>query len=205
MSELETLADLFEHELRDVYDAENQILKALPDVIKAVSDTGLREALMMHLEETEGQVGRLEEVFASINVKPSGRHCSGMAGILEEGDDLLAENGDKAVMDAAFIASCQKVEHYEITAYGTLLAWAELLEYTDAIALLAANEREEKAADMKLADMATAAINPAAAEEEEDEEDEQDVEEEDDDSEVAEAAAESAPKTTKAFSRKKIS
>jgi ferritin-like metal-binding protein YciE len=196
MSELETLADLFEHELRDVYDAENQILKALPDVIKAVSDTGLREALMMHLEETEGQVGRLEEVFASINVKPSGRHCSGMAGILEEGNDLLAENGDEAVMDAAFIAACQKVEHYEITAYGTLLAWAELLEYTDAIALLAANEREEKAADMKLSDMAVAAINPAAAEEEEDE---QDDEEEDDDSEVADAAAESAS------SRKKIS
>src|SRR5688572_12940688 len=167
MSELNTLANLFEHELREVYDAERQIFKALPEVIKAVSDAGLREVLMMHLDETEGQLGRLEEVFASIELKPGGTHCSGMSGILEESDNLAAESGGAAVIDAALIAACQKVEHYEITAYGTLLAWAELLEYTDAIPLLAANEREEKAAETKLSEIAIAVINPVAAEQQE--------------------------------------
>jgi ferritin-like metal-binding protein YciE len=182
MAELATLADLFEHELRDVYDAEKQILKALPDVIRGASNRDLREALVRHLDETEVQLGRLEEVFASIELKPGGKHCSGMSGILEESDDLLSENGSEAVMDAALVAACQKVEHYEITAYGTLLAWAEMLEYTDAIPLLAANEREEKAADMKLSEIATIAINPAAAEDDEAvEDDEEDGEENDED------------------------
>ena len=163
MAELNTLNDLFENELRDVYDAEKQILTALPKIIKAAKDAELREALTMHLEETGGQVERLEQAFASLDLKPKGKHCAGMAGILEEGSDLLEEEGNDAVLDAAFIAGCQRVEHYEITAYGTLMAWAKLLGYEEALKLLEANEREEKAADMKLSKIAESAVNPEAA------------------------------------------
>jgi ferritin-like metal-binding protein YciE len=146
-----------------VYDAEKQIVKALPRIIKAANDVALREALTMHLEETHGQIERLEQAFASLDLTPKGKHCAGMAGILEEGRDLLEEDGNDAVLDAAFIAGCQRVEHYEITAYGTLMAWAKLLGYVEAGKLLAANEREEKAADMKLSKIAEAGVNPQAA------------------------------------------
>jgi ferritin-like metal-binding protein YciE len=164
MADLNTLNDLFEDELRDVYDAEKQILKALPKIIKAAKDVELREALTMHLEETRGQVDRLEQAFASLDLKPKGKHCAGMAGILEEGNNLLAEDGDDAVLDAAFIAGCQRVEHYEIAAYGCLMAWAKQQGYTEAWQLLAANEREEKAADVKLSKIAESVVNPQAAE-----------------------------------------
>lgn len=175
MAELNTLNDLFEDELRDVYDAEKQILKALPKIIKAAKDTELREALTMHLEETRGQVERLEQAFESLDLKPRGKHCAGMAGILEEGSDLLEEDGNDAVLDAAFIAGCQRVEHYEITAYGTLIAWARLLGHAEALKLLEANEREEKAADLKLSKIAESAVNPdaAAAADESDEDEEE--------------------------------
>jgi ferritin-like metal-binding protein YciE len=116
MADLNTLNNLFEDELRDVYDAEKQILKALPKIIKATSNDELRQALSSHLEETRGQVERLEQAFESLDLKPKGKHCAGMAGILEEGSDLLEEDGDEAVLDAGFIAGCQRVEHYEITA-----------------------------------------------------------------------------------------
>jgi ferritin-like metal-binding protein YciE len=162
MGELSTLTDLFEDELRDVYDAEKQILKALPKIIKASSNDELRKALSSHLEETRGQVERLEQAFESLDLKPKGKHCAGMAGILEEGSDLLEEDGDEAVLDAAFIAGCQRVEHYEITAYGTLMAWAKLLGYRDAFNLLKANEQEEKAADAKLSKLAESTVNRQA-------------------------------------------
>src|ERR1700730_9131670 len=162
MAELQTLNDLFEDELRDVYDAEKQILKALPKIINAVSDQNLREALSGHLEETRGQVDRLERVFESLELKVKGKHCSGMEGILEEGSDLLKEDGDEAVLDAAFIAGCQRVEHYEITAYGTLMAWSRLVGYRDAFNLLKANEQEEKAADAKLSKVAESSVNQQA-------------------------------------------
>jgi ferritin-like metal-binding protein YciE len=163
MAKLNTLNDLFEDELRDVYDAEKQILKALPKIIEAAKHVELREALTMHLEETRGQVERLEQAFESLDLKPRGKHCAGMAGILEEGSDLLKEDGKDAVLDAAFIAGCQRVEHYEITAYGTLMAWARLLAYDEALKLLEANEREEKAADLKLSKIAESLVNPQAA------------------------------------------
>jgi ferritin-like metal-binding protein YciE len=163
MAELSTLNKLFEDELRDVYDAEKQILKALPKIIKASSNDELRKALSSHLEETRGQVTRLEQAFESLDLKPKGKHCAGMAGILEEGSDLLEEDGDEAVLDAAFIAGCQRVEHYEITAYGTLMAWAKLLGYRDAFNLLKANEQEEKAADAKLSKLAESTVNTQAA------------------------------------------
>jgi ferritin-like metal-binding protein YciE len=162
MADLNTLNVLFEDELRDVYDAEKQILKALPKIIKATSNDELRQALSLHLDETRGQVTRLEQAFESLDLKPKGKHCAGMAGILEEGSDLLEEDGDDAVLDAAFIAGCQRVEHYEITAYGTLMAWAKLLGYRDAFSLLKANEQEEKAADAKLSKLAEATVNPSA-------------------------------------------
>lgn len=163
MAGLNTLHDLFEDELRDVYDAEKQILKALPKIIEAARHAELREALTMHLEETCGQVERLEQAFESLDLEPRGKHCAGMAGILEEGSDLLEENGNEAVLDAAFIAGCQRVEHYEITAYGTLMAWARLLAYDKALKLLEANEREEKVADLKLSRIAESSVNPQAA------------------------------------------
>lgn len=162
MADLNTLRDIFEDELRDVYDAEKQILKALPKVIKAVTSEPLNDALSEHLKETRGHVDRLEQAFASLELKPKGKHCAGMAGILEEGSDLLKEDGDEAVLDAAFIAGCQRVEHYEITAYGSLMAWAKLLGYDEALALLKANEQEEKAADAKLSRLAESAINADA-------------------------------------------
>lgn len=163
MADLNTLHDLFENELRDVYDAEKQILKALPKIIKAATDEQLREALSAHLEETRGQVARLEQAFESLDLKPRGKHCAGMAGILEEGSELLKEDGDDAVIDAAFIAGCQRVEHYEITAYGCLMAWAKLLGYKDALNLFKANEQEEKAADAKLSKLAESTVNRQAA------------------------------------------
>jgi ferritin-like metal-binding protein YciE len=162
MADLNTLHDLFEDELRDVYDAEKQILKALPKIIKAATNDELRNALSAHLEETKNQVSRLEQAFASLDLKPKGKHCAGMAGILEEGSDLLKEDGDEAVLDAGFIAGCQRVEHYEITAYGTLMAWAKLLGYREALNLLKANEQEEKAADAKLSRLAESTVNAEA-------------------------------------------
>jgi ferritin-like metal-binding protein YciE len=175
MADLNTLRDLFEDELKDMYDAEKQILKALPKVIKAANDDELRNALSVHLNETRGHVDRLEQVFGTIDVKPKGKHCSGMAGILEEGSDLLDEDGSEGVLDAAFIAGCQRVEHYEITAYGSLMSWAKQLGYRDALELLKANEQEEKAADAKLSKIAEATVNRRAASEGAGDEDEEPV------------------------------
>jgi ferritin-like metal-binding protein YciE len=163
MAGMKTLRDLFEDELRDVYDAEKQIVKALPKMIKASSNEELESALEAHLEETRGHVERLERVFESIDMRPRGKHCEGMAGILEEGKNLMEEDGDEAVLDAGFIAAAQRVEHYEITAYGTLMAWAKVLGLKDALSLLKANEQEEKAADEKLSALAESGLNQAAA------------------------------------------
>ena len=190
MPNLNTLHNLFESELRDVYDAEKQILKALPKIIKAAAAEDLREALSAHLQETRGQVARLERVFASLDLKPKGKHCAGMAGILEEGSELLKEDGDDAVLDAAFIAGCQRVEHYEITAYGCLMAWAKLLGYRDALNLLKANEQEEKAADAKLSKLAESTVNQQAASAGAEEDAEEDAEE---------AKASSRPKSRSAM------
>jgi len=176
MAGMNTLADLFQDELRDIYDAEKRILKALPKMAKAASDEQLRDAFTTHLEETRGHVERLEQVFASLDLKVKGKRCMGMEGILAEGAELMGEDGDEAVLDAGLIASAQRVEHYEITAYGSLMAWAKVLGYDDAIELLGENEREEKVADQKLTDIAEGLINQQATagggeEEEEEEED----------------------------------
>ena len=156
------LREALVEEIRDLYNAEKQLTKALPKLAKGATSDELREAFESHLEETEGHVTRLERVFELLDEKPRGKHCAGMAGILEEGGDLLEEDGDEAVLDAAFIAGCQRVEHYEIVAYGCLMAWAKLLGYHEALNLLKANEQEEKAADAKLSKLAESTVNPEA-------------------------------------------
>jgi ferritin-like metal-binding protein YciE len=168
-----TLRDALVDEVRDMYNAEKQLIKALPKLAKAASSDELRTALEQHLEETQGHVTRLEQVFELLDEKPRGKHCAGMAGIIEEGSDILQEDFDGAVMDACIIASGQRAEHYEIAAYGTAIAWAEALELTEVAQLMSEILEEEKAADEKLSAMAEAGINDAAtADDSDDDEDE---------------------------------
>jgi ferritin-like metal-binding protein YciE len=149
-------------EIRDLYNAEKQLTKALPKMAKAASSDELREAFESHLEETEGQITRLERVFELLDEKPRGKHCAGMAGIIEEGSDTMQEDMEDAVMDACLIAGAQRAEHYEIGAYGTVIAWAEALELTEVAQLLNETLAEEKAADEKLTAIAEAGVNEAA-------------------------------------------
>jgi ferritin-like metal-binding protein YciE len=158
-----TLHDAFLDELRDAYDAEKQLVKALPKLAKAATSTELRSAFESHLEETRGHVSRLEEVFAALDEKAKGKHCDGIAGIIEEGKKMLDEDLDEDAMDAALIASGQRAEHYEIAAYGTMVAWARAMGHTDAADLLEQTLEEEKAADEKLTELAESGINEAAA------------------------------------------
>jgi len=163
MADSKTLHDAFIDELRDTYDAEKQIIKALPKIIKTVSSEELREGLQMHLEETKNHVYRLEQVFEQLGEKARGKHCSGMAGILEEGKNAMEEEFDDAAMDAVLTAGCQRVEHYEITAYGSLIAWANAMGHDESAELLQETLDEEKAADEKLTKVAESGINQAAA------------------------------------------
>jgi ferritin-like metal-binding protein YciE len=158
-----TLHDAFIDELRDTYDAERQIVKALPKMIKACTSDELRSAFETHLEETRGQVERLEQVFEMLDEKVRGKHCEGMAGILEEGKTMMEEEFDETTMDAVLIASAQRVEHYEMAAYGTLCAWAKDMGHNDAAELLEQTLEEEKAADEKLTTVAEGGINKEAA------------------------------------------
>jgi ferritin-like metal-binding protein YciE len=154
----ETLRELFVEELRDMYDAEKQLTRALTKMAKAVESEQLREALTSHLGETEQQVTRLEQVFKSIGEAARGKKCDGMQGILEEGKKALEEL-DGALLDAAVIAGSQKVEHYEIASYGTLAYFAELLGEDKAKQLLGQSLNEEKAADQKLSAIAKSRVN----------------------------------------------
>jgi ferritin-like metal-binding protein YciE len=163
MAKTGTLHDAFIDELRDTYDAERQIVKALPKMIKACTSDELRTAFESHLEETRGQVERLEQVFELLDEKPRGKHCDGMAGIIEEGKNVMGEEFDETTMDAVLIASAQRVEHYEMAAYGTLCAWAKDMGHTDAAELLEQTLEEEKAADEKLTAIAEGGINLEAA------------------------------------------
>jgi ferritin-like metal-binding protein YciE len=176
MASAGTLHDAFIDELRDVYNAEQQITKALPKMIKAASSPDLQKAFASHLEETRGQIARLEEVFETIEEKVRGKKCDGMEGIIKEGKSAMEEDFDDETMDAALIASAQRVEHYEMAAYGTLVAWAEAMGHTDAAELLQTTLDEEKAADKKLSALAEGGINQGAADaaqpEDEDEDDE---------------------------------
>jgi ferritin-like metal-binding protein YciE len=163
MAETGTLHDAFLDELRDAYDAEKQLTKALPKMAKAASSPGLRKAFEAHLEETRGQIDRLEQVFASLDEKVRGKHCDGIAGIIDEGKAVMEEDFDEATMDACLIAGGQRAEHYEMAAYGTLVAWARAMGHTEAANLLQETLKEEKAADQKLSSLAEDGINREAA------------------------------------------
>lgn len=155
----QTLQELFVEELRDMYDGEKRIIKALPKIAKNVQSDELRTALTNHLRETEKQAVRLEQVFRSIGETPRGKKCDGIMGILEEGNTAIEELEEGPVLDAALIAGCQKVEHYEIASYGTLAYFAELLGQDRAKELLGTTLEEEKAADEKLNTIATSEVN----------------------------------------------
>jgi ferritin-like metal-binding protein YciE len=174
MAEQGTLHDAFIDELRDTYDAEKQLTKALSKLAKAASAEPLREAFESHRQETQGQIERLERVFESLGEKVRGKHCDGIAGIIEEGKSIMEEDFDDATMDACLIAAGQRAEHYEMAAYGTLIAWARALGHDDEADLLQENLDEEKAADETLSGLAEGGINASAADsaqgEEEDEE-----------------------------------
>jgi ferritin-like metal-binding protein YciE len=163
MAEVRTLHDAFLDELRDAYDAEKQLTKALPKMARAARSPKLRQAFESHLEETRGHVTRLEDVFASLDEKVRGKHCDGIAGILEEGNAVMAEEFDDATMDACLIAGGQRAEHYEMAAYGNLIAWARVMDHTEAADLLQETLDEEKAADEKLSSLAEGGINQDAA------------------------------------------
>ena len=163
MADAGTLHDAFLDELRDAYDAEKQITKALPKMVKAATSPELRAAFEAHLEETRGQIERLEQVFAGLDEKVRGKHCDGMAGIIEEGKSTMEEDFDETTMDACLIAGAQRVEHYEMAAYGTLVAWALALGHSEAADLLQQTLDEEKAADEKLSSLAEDGINQEAA------------------------------------------
>ena len=163
MAEVKTLHDAFLDELRDAYDAEKQLTKALPKMAKAASSPKLRQAFESHLEETRGHITRLEEVFASLDEKVRGKHCDGIEGIIEEGKAVMDEEFDDATMDACLIAGGQRAEHYEMAAYGSLIAWARIMKHTEAAELLQETLDEEKAADEKLSSLAEGGINQEAA------------------------------------------
>jgi len=168
-----TLHDAFIDELRDTYDAEKQLTKALPKMAKAASSPLLREAFESHLEETRGQIERLEQVFEILEETVRGKHCDGIEGIIEEGKAVMEEDFDGVTMDACLIAAGQRAEHYEMAAYGTLVAWAEAMGHTEAAALLQQTLDQEKMADEKLTTLAEGGINEEAAGAATDEEDEQ--------------------------------
>jgi len=164
MAEMGTLHDAFVDELRDSYDAEKQLTKALPRMAKAANSPELREAIESHLEETRQQVERLEQVFESLGEKPRGKHCDGIAGIIQEAQAVMQEDFDEPTADACLIASAQRAEHYEMAAYGTLVAWARAMGHDEAADLLQETLDEEKAADEKLNTLAEGGINEQAAE-----------------------------------------
>lgn len=165
---LKNLEDLFLHEVKDIYDAEKQIVKALPKIIKAVETPELLNALEEHLTVTEKQVERLEEVFALLEKPARGKKCAGMEGLLKEGSSLLEEDAESSVLDAGVIGAAQKVEHYEICAYGTLIAFAQELGYEEIAELLEQSLEEEKEADELLSEI-SAKVNKAATAGEEEE------------------------------------
>jgi ferritin-like metal-binding protein YciE len=161
--DINSMDDLFVHTLRDVYYAEKQILKALPQMIEKATDAGLKQAFQMHLGETKNQVTRLEQVFKMHGVEAKGVDCPAIDGILEEADDVSGEIENKQVLNAGLAAAAQAVEHYEIARYGTLIAWAKQLGRNDCASVLQKNLEEEKAADKKLTELAEARLNLKAA------------------------------------------
>ena len=162
MAKPSTLRDLFIDTLRDVYNAEGQLVKALPKMAKTANNPDLAEAFESHLEETKGHVERLDRVFDAIGEKARGKKCKGMEGLIDEGKEWIDEDAEADVLDAGLIAAAQKVEHYEIATYGCLCTWAKQLDLEEAVGLLGQNLDEEKAADEKLTGLAESHINAQA-------------------------------------------
>jgi ferritin-like metal-binding protein YciE len=161
--DIKTMNDLFLHTLADIYYAEQQIVKSLPDMVKKANDPQLKQGLETHLRETENHVKRLQQVFQKLDVKAKGVDCPAIDGILKEAKEPAGEVDNKSVLDAALVAAAQAVEHYEMTRYGTLIAWAKELGRQDIVSLLSATLEEEKATDKKLTSMAEAHVNRRAA------------------------------------------
>ncbi len=161
--DIESLDDLFVHTLQDIYYAENQITKALPKMIEKASNPQLKQGFESHLGETRNQIKRLEKVFQMHGHEPKAVNCPAIDGIITEANDVAGDVADKEVLDAALLASAQAVEHYEITRYGTLIAWAKQLGRKDCASVLEENLKEEKATDQKLTAMAESKVNQMAA------------------------------------------
>jgi ferritin-like metal-binding protein YciE len=162
---LNTLQKLYTDELRDLYNAENQLLKALPKMAKAASSEELKEAFEQHLEQTKGHVKRLEQVFEELDEKPKGKTCHAMKGLIEEGSEILEEDGETSVRDAGMIVAAQKVEHYEMAGYGSVRTFAHLLGQNKAAELLQATLDEESETNELLNRLAESVINPEAVRE----------------------------------------
>jgi ferritin-like metal-binding protein YciE len=162
LMKVSSLHELLVEHLRDLYYAEKLLVKALPKMAKAAAAEDLREGFEEHLEQTEGHVRRLEQVFEHLDAAPRGKKCAAMEGLVEEGKEIISEDMDDNVRDAGLIAAAQKVEHYEIAAYGTARTWAEQLGLSDAVELLDETLQEEKDTDAKLTDLAQHAVNPQA-------------------------------------------
>jgi ferritin-like metal-binding protein YciE len=161
--EMETLQELLVEELKDIYNAEQQLAKALPKMAKKASSNELRRAFETHLKETEGQIGRMEQVFEALGEKAKGKKCHAMQGLLEEAKEMMGEDMEDDVMDAALIAAAQKVEHYEIASYGTVRTWAQVIGNKQAVRLLQQTLDEEGRTDKLLSKLAESSINLEAA------------------------------------------
>jgi ferritin-like metal-binding protein YciE len=152
--DIQTMDDLFVHGLKDIYYAEHQIVKSLPQMIDKATNRDLNKGLRDHLEETRKQIGRLDQIFKKLELAPQGVRCPAIDGLIAEADEVAGEVADKQVLDAAIVGAAQSVEHYEIARYGTLIAWADELGHDDVVRLLTTNLNEEKAADKKLSTVA---------------------------------------------------
>ena len=159
---LDSLEPLFVEELRDIYNAENQLTKALPKMAKAASSEELKTAFQEHLEQTKEHIERLDEIFETLGKKATGKTCKAMKGLIEEGSDMMEEEGEDSVLDAGIIAAAQKIEHYEIASYGTVRAWAEQLGKEDAVDLLQQTLDEESETNEKLTELAESTVNVEA-------------------------------------------
>jgi len=163
MPSVDSLDALFKDELKDVYDAEKQLTKALPKMAKKASSDDLRQAFEEHLRQTEGHVERLEQVFDELDLPARAKRCVGLRGIIDEGDEMIGEVDDDRARDALLVAAAQKVEHYEIATYGTLCAWANHLGHDDIASILEETLNEEKETDQRLTELAESSLNESAA------------------------------------------
>jgi len=174
-----SLQELYVEQLRDLYNAEQQLVKALPKMAKAAQSEGLRQGIAEHLEQTKGHVDRLQQIFSAMDESPKGKKCAGMEGLVEEGEEVIKEHSSGGVLDAGLIGAAQRVEHYEIAAYGTVRSFAELLGESQAVDLLQQTLEEEKETDEKLTELSkeinTQALSSAQSEETEDEQQEEET------------------------------